>query len=199
MSKVTPALASNKAHQFGLHSELKSRVWLIIASLFFFLGLSLSYSFDIALNWRYYGFQYAPSAPRIVVSLLVLVLFSASAKGRGDATSFYQGFAILALLCPASAYYSLGGASDAYFFNLLVGLLAMFLTSRMRLRRPVYKKLSKQSILALMLSITFVSIVLMVAYGGLRYFNLNIMDVYIYRRSAAEWTCHVLVPLQVLV
>ena len=35
-------------------------MWLIGAASLFYLALALSYMFDIAVNWSYYGFGYDP-------------------------------------------------------------------------------------------------------------------------------------------
>ncbi|MEL7178445.1 MAG: hypothetical protein AAFN63_01320 [Pseudomonadota bacterium] len=183
---MTIALQSRTDTRTGLNAYLKRRVLLILATFSFSAALAMSYSWDIALNWRYYGFGYVISTPRLIFSLLTVFFFAVFTRAGNGAAAFYQILSIFILLCPAAVYYSFGGATDTYFGTIILGLFAMFLTSHLSFKRPTFSRLSKRSVLALMLSLTVFSILAMVALGGLRYFNLNLLDVYLFRRSAAE-------------
>jgi len=161
-------------------------MWLIGAASLFYLALALSYMFDIAVNWSYYGFGYDPNPMRIALGFLTLMAFAILTRASNDVVSFYQGFIVLAALCPAAIIFGLGGASAEYFLAVTMGTLGLFIFSRLNFKRFVLARLSRHSFIILLAFLTSICILTIIAYGGLRYFNLNPWAVYLYRTSAAE-------------
>ena len=175
-------LFSNRAKFIAISGKLS----IFVSGLIFFLSLSVVYYFDIQKYWEYYGFNFDFSYPKFLISIVTLILFSLLVKTKNNVASFFYQFIYLAYLCPALVMFYLGGASVKFFAISCTGIFILIVTSWLRFRRPVLASLSKVSFLGIMLTLTLITVLSIAAFGGWRYFNLNIFRVYEFRSSAAN-------------
>ena len=165
---------------------LRAKLLLCFCSLFFFSSLIVLYTLDISRNWYYMGFDLDADIKRIPLSALVILWFCILSRDRSDLTSFFQGFLIFIVLCPASVLFCMAGRTLDYYFVVISGCAAVFLTSSLPVPRVVSARLSGNQFAIALVFVATLVLITIAAFGGLRDFNLNILRVYEFRQSAAD-------------
>lgn len=179
------------SHQTGISQQAMSRlilrqIWLISAVTVLIVSLSLSYIYDIAVHWGYYGFDLDISPLRFMLSFPTVLIFCLFTKMSDDAAAFFCGLTIMTILCPMVVIYSFGGAPDSYFISTTLGYALIESFSRLKFKRPVLMQISRKSFVASLMLMVIFCILAMIAFGGMRYFSINIFNVYLYRSSAED-------------
>lgn len=178
-------IVTNSISLTNSHSQLNERLGILATAIVFYLVLSLSYSIDISKNWGYMGFSFEPNLMRIFISLLLLLALSVLLRVKEDTASFVQLFIFLSYICPSLVYFSFGGSFTAPVFLLCSGFVIFLYLGGIRIRRPKFSSVSKKSFLLIMMSMSAIAILSLIAFGGLRYFSLDPLRVYEFRRDAA--------------
>lgn len=154
------------------------RIRLVSAVAFLFASLCFSYITEISRNWHYLGFNLEPNGTKLLISICTLSIFGLSVRLNNDLTTFYKCLCLLLVLCPASVLFYLGDFSYLYYFNCVAGLTIVFLVSNLSINRIYILVVSPKLLLIIMAIGTSVGITAIIAYGGLAYFNLDLLDVY---------------------
>jgi len=165
---------------------LNERLVILGTALVFFTSLSISYLTDISKYWGYMGFSYDPDLMRLSISLVFLSALSFILRAKGDTISFIHLFVYLTYICPSLVYFSFGGAPILFIVILCSGFIIIILFGKLRLQRPKFASISERGFLFLMIFISALTVILIIGFGGLRYFNLDPLRVYEFRRVAAS-------------
>lgn len=167
--------------------SMNSRVAFIFWAILFKISLEASYWFFVSPVYGYMGFAWMPDALKYFESwVLYLVLIVSSPKKLDRASDLFLAIILFNIITPVLGLYSLADKNRSYVYILLFGFLLIFLFRRGRLiRLPTLKKghvIAKGIIISFVIGISAWFLVS----GGVRFFNLDLVKVYEYRRMAEE-------------
>lgn len=149
--------------------------------------IDASYVGFVSDIYDYSGFSLNPSVTKYIESwlLYIAIVLALPYKFRRP-SDFYVNLTGFIFIAPLLSYYGLSGQNRLHLYSVLLGFLVILAFRRGRQLRLPYFKGSLVWIAALTLVGALVVSGWMVASGGLVFFNLNLMNVYEYRRDAGE-------------
>lgn len=153
------------------------------------LALEAGYVWFVSPNFAYAGFTWAPDPFKYIESWLIFALLLALAPVRIERPSDYMVTTLIAgMLLPVLSFYAL---TDQPREHLYIILLGYFLILMFRKGQPIALPLVKNGVqlaLGIAAVIAVVVSVWMVASGGIRFFNLDLTQVYEFRRDSGALT-----------
>ncbi len=184
LDKIFPIVIEDREdHRLHVMSQ-----WLImmIAYLMIYVLFVYGYYYYISNVWRYYGFYWYPDSSRflesIVAILLVVFFLPKSYKKPSDIllhTQFF--FPILPML----VLYGAMDLSRFFTFYIVALFIAIIILSRIRLFNSATGfSVSYGFLQQISLAWVIATILLIVAFGGMAYFNFDLSLVYETRRAA---------------
>lgn len=167
------------------HFERKS-VFLIFGVIFW-VSLELGYRLFVSPLYAYAGFLLDPDWIKYCEGWLVyLVLVSCAPAYLSRPSDFFINILLFGLMAPLLVFYGLADQSREHLYTVVLGYGLVDVFRRgLTLRIPVLKEGRLLAITAVVFGVTFVSVWLVWS-GGLQFFNLDLTEVYDYRRSVGE-------------
>lgn len=151
----------------------------------FVLMLTGIYALNISVNWSYLGFTPLGSTPAIFTAAIICCLYSLVLSGNRDLRNLTYIMMHYVFFVPSMIVSTTEGANDYYFFLLILSYTLILIASRVPIRLLRFFYMKKKQYFYLVLFAMIASVLMLVAYGGLQRFNLNIFSVYDFRRSSA--------------
>lgn len=164
--------------------RLESREMFVMCGLLLWLALDVGYRFYVVPAQGYSGFSLHLSWVKYIEGLVIYVLFLVTAPRRLSRPSdYYINFLLFGLIAPLLIYYGLSDQSRVHLYIVLFGYVIIdFIRRGALVQFPLLKEGPWIAYVGLTAGALFVS-VWMVVSGGVAFFNLNLTDVYEYRRS----------------
>lgn len=162
---------------------------LILLLLYFLAYFLLSFSFKnyIVPVWGYQGFLWNPNANKIAESIVILVYLVAISPSKPTKPSdlLVHLFLLMPVL-PMLVIYGLENLDRNYMYLVVLGVTTMQLVRAIPFRGSTWRAtLSEKELMIFCLFITAMVIIGIIGISGFRYFNLNMLKVYDFRRDAA--------------
>ena len=156
----------------------------ILLSLFYACTLLWIYEFEILKWWGYFGFEgnitFVTWILCVVGSAVLALILPVQFNTRAlILTLIHYAYFLPSLIILITNNYPI-----EYPLNLCLLILIIHLLSRTN-SRGLLLSIRPTQYLYLLVALVLFAILLQIAYGGLRYFNLNLEKVYQFRRSAA--------------
>jgi len=164
---------------------MRGRLFQIGMALIYASVLLVTYVFNISQNWSYMGFQQIGSVWPVVASLFLSSTFAAFIPVAIDTRSFLLTVLHYTFFIPSFLILASIGLDFEYLFALVICFFFVFSTSSLPLRTLGVTRLTRKAFFAVVGILLTLSVALMAAYGGLGSFNLNIFEVYEFRREAS--------------
>ncbi|MEP3225142.1 MAG: hypothetical protein ABJO01_04145 [Parasphingorhabdus sp.] len=144
------------------------------------------YLIDIVPTWGYYGFVGAVDLWKVLLSICFFIFWAIAFRPKPIVSDMVILFGTFLYILPSFVMYSVGGGTN-FAQMLVVGSISLVLIiSRARVTRPKMDPISQPTMFGIILVFTIVSMGAQVAYGGLKTFNLNLLEVYNFRAEAAS-------------
>ena len=183
-----------------------------------YLVLLYGYYVYLVPVWGYYGFLWRPNWGKVVEALIWVVIISWSLPiSFCRPSEFYLHFQVLVPVLPMLVIYGAMGQPRTYIYAVIFSFYVMFLV--VKLSQCVVKsiqfkpicapKIKRKELQLLLLLIGYLVVVSIFLQGGMRYFNLSLDKVYVYRSAASSnlpifygyinsWTSKVIFPFAFL-
>lgn len=163
----------------------RSRITFILSILILHICLDLSYYFVIAPNFSYAGFNLNPDLLKFIESVFLTVLIAAILPWRIKKPSdFLINLLFMFPVLPTLSFYWLGSAERVYTYMLVVSFIIISIIIRIV---PIVKLSRLKGGKRIGLAVSFIGVVVVLVFllyrGGLRFFNLSILNVYSFRRE----------------
>jgi hypothetical protein len=138
--------------------------------------------------YDYMNFDWNPNLLRIVESIFIIIIISALLPSNVSRPSDF--FIHLHFLFPILPMIMLYGAENQprefLYFVVLCFIVVVQILKNVKLRPVRAANIYAPTLSKYLLIISWMTIAIIVALGGMRYFNLSLFDVYKYRTAAAE-------------
>jgi len=169
--------------------RLESKTFLICAFILMRLALEAGYIWLVSPIFSHAGFAWAPDLLKYIESWILFGLLLALAPVRIQKPSDYMVTILIAgLLLPVLSFYALAGQTREHLYIILLGYGMILLFRRgQALDLPLVKN-GMQFALGISIVMVMIVSVWMVVSGGIRYFNLDLTQVYEFRHESEELT-----------
>lgn len=162
-----------------------SRITFILSIIILHVSLDLSYYFVIAPHYAYMGFTLNPDILKLVESIFFTVLIAAILPWRIKKPSdFLINFLFMFPVLPTLSLYWLRSDNRVYTYMLVVSFIIINIIIKIA---PIVKLSRLKAGKQIGLAVSFIGVVIVLAFllyrGGLRFFNLNLLNVYSFRRE----------------
>lgn len=164
----------------------RERLYIFLLYQVVFVLLGISYCIYISEIWRYENFDLEVNLLKIAISSAILILYSLSFKMHHDSRVIFNNIVICLKLIPSLVLFSFAGFSYYFILLICISVGVVFFVSGIPLARFRLLKIKGSGTLWLMAIAATVVTVSYGVFGGFQYFNLDIRDVYEFRRDAAE-------------
>lgn len=157
----------------------------VVFGILFYFGLFFIYIFDISNNWNYYGFVIDVNINKLILGLFLSVCAIIFIGEKTDTRNILLLSIVLLFYIPSTIIFSAMNAGYKYLFLVSMSIAIIVAISAIPIKRIVILRLSITNltiIITICISLVVISIVLQ---GGLSTFNLNLLDIYYFRREAA--------------
>lgn len=189
MQKISRNNSNNFLKQKVSSISARDRVLGIAAISIYFISLSAAYIYTVSTVFYYRSYYYELNYINAAIGLITSIILSIAlpmSKERIFSTIFCQ-LMLLLVIVPMAVL--IGFAGKSVFFFLLSAFaiaLAGVLSNLFKFSASRQKGLDDLVIGYILSSAIFITIILVIFYGGLSYFNLDITKVYEYRDDAAD-------------
>ncbi len=166
--------------------NLTNGSFLFFGTLVYFLLLFWVDLRFITTHYEYSGFVNSFEIIKFILSLFTILLFSLLLKTNSKSYSayFYKCIIMFLVLVPSLVHFSVTGGYYFYFVTVLA-CFVVFLVLYLKLPSLHLFSFNSRQLVKLLTMLVVLFIVSIVLMGGWRYFNLDLLKVYEYRRSAA--------------
>ena len=186
-----------KSNTFSNQREvwLRYKFLMIVGYVGGYLVLLYGYYVYLAPVWGYYGFLWRPDWGKVVEALIWVVIISWSLPiSFCRPSEFYLHFQVLVPILPMLVIYGAMGQSRAYIYAvifsfyvmLLVVKLSRWLVKLIQFKPICVPKIKQKELQLLLLFIGYSIVISILLQGGVRYFNLSLAKVYVYRSAASS-------------
>ncbi|HAR51373.1 hypothetical protein [Roseovarius nubinhibens] len=152
----------------------------------YFSALLFVYVQEVVVHYQYMGFPSDFGAVQLVVSVFTLFSAAILLSFRVSVQNFLFYFAVYLHFVPFLVLFTMGSLGGwTHYIVIVAGYFILWVTMRMEVPRIVLGPLAAKSILQICLGLVIFAILSIVAFGGWRLFNLNLFDVYEFRREAS--------------
>jgi len=178
-----------------LYKYIKTSYWgvdnnkalILMLYLLGFLFLSVFYEHYIVPKWSYYGFPWNPSVQRITLASLGLAVLVILVPARPKLPSdFFLHIHLLFPVLPMLVVYGLGNTNGVYTAFVVISFLVLIYARLVPVALPKIRGYSPAKIMRGCLLFTWFCIIAIFAFGGYKYINFDLFEVYDYRRQAAS-------------
>ena len=162
-----------------------SRLVFVLCILLLWISLDLSYYFVISPIYAYSGYTFNPDIHKLIESLFItlFIAFILPWKIRKP-SDFMVNILFTMPVLPTLSLYWLRGENRLYTYMLIISFIVIRVVAK---TTPVIKlsRIKRGIKLGWVISLIFTIIILgyLIYRGGLRYFNLNLLKVYDFRRE----------------
>lgn len=161
-------------------------LYTLTGGLWLFL-LGISYIYFVYPIFSYAGYNLNIRAEKFLVVLSIYIPILLTNPKRLDKPSdFYVNFLTFAFYAPICIYYPLNDQPTEAFLLLSSSIAIITLLTRGLTLRILYIKTSKTICITVITAFVVLISILMLKNGGLKYFNLNLTKVYIFREDAGD-------------
>ena len=163
----------------------RNRITFIIFIIILHLSLDLSYYFVISPQYAYEGFTLNPDMLKLVESVFFTVLIASILPWKLKKPSdFLINFLFMFPVLPTLSLYWLRGDSRVYTYMLIASFILINTIIRIT---PIIKLSRLKGGKQIALIASFIGVLIVFVFllrsGGLRFFNLNLLNVYNFRRE----------------
>ncbi|WP_439686862.1 hypothetical protein MNJPNG_18830 [Cupriavidus oxalaticus] len=164
-----------------------SKLCLVGLYVLYFVALQVVYQQWFASAYAYFGYVDNFGWPEFMVALPMLVVLVLATRNDETPSSIFLHLAIGFILVPSLVVYAGQSASDEFLLLTFGAFLILIASARLlRLRRIVFPRVPRNTMLLLSFYISFLTILGIVAYEGLQFLNFDFARVYDIRREAEE-------------
>lgn len=152
-----------------------------------FLLLWLGYAIFIVPVYGYAGFNWSPNILKLYESILLLIFFGLYLPAKVKRPSDF--FIHMHFLFPIITMLVLYAAADyprLYIYMVVISFLTVCFVRKIKIPFRIKGIISSRKLIYIFFILSFAFIVSIILLGGLRYFNLNIWEVYEYRSVSAS-------------
>lgn len=151
-----------------------------------YIFILVLYEIYLSRYWDYMGFVSHPNGMKIALAMGIIACFSLATPTSADARSFFLNFALTIHLLPLLAIYAYADKPNEYVLVISFAYAVVYIVSAVDFPRLELFKIGSSLYMWASLILTILFILSIVAYGGLRFFNLDLSLVYEFRRDAAD-------------
>ncbi|WP_163575254.1 hypothetical protein [Halomonas faecis] len=170
-----------------LASKLERRSWFFAAGFLLWVSLDFGYRFFVSKNYDYAGFaaeiSYAKYLEGVLIYLLVLFFSPNLLKVPSD---YFVAFLVFGLICPLLVFYGLANQEREHLYIVLFGFFIVNFVRKGRIVKLFVLREGYWLAVSGVLLLTFLISLWFFVSGGVRYFNLDLTQVYEFRRGAGE-------------
>lgn len=167
-----------------MSTMLKPAFFHVFPSLLFALGLAIIYHYEISRVWAYWGFEPYRSFTSIAISFVLIFITSTFIPATTDTRGIALALIYYIFFIPS--FLSL--ATFSFKIDYLIAICASFIIivgmSAIKFKPFRLRVLKDNDFLAVNMVMLISVILLLIIFGGLNSFNLNIFSVYEFRREA---------------
>lgn len=157
----------------------------IFILILYFCVLSVFYVFYLSTNFGYAGFSLEVDFIAAGYALCSLILFCLLLN-ESSIVGLYHCAILVLVATPSAVIFSFGAGSGEFYGVTLLCCAIVIVISRYQIFSVIrFGSFESDNILSLFMVIIFAYLFGIIAQGGFSYFNLNIYDVYLYRRASS--------------
>jgi len=166
-------------------TKTKSKILFLYVAAYALLWFG--YARFIVPIYGYMGFEWTPNMVKVFESIVVLVLFALSLPSTVKRPSdFFIHVHFLLPVVPMLVLYSASDLPRAYMYFVILAFAVVCLARKFKLPKIKGDMIPINRMIWGLLIIVAIYIISVILYGGLRYFNLNLLKVYEFRNVAAQ-------------
>lgn len=161
---------------------------IIFLYLITFIFILWGYYKYIVPNYGYTGFKWCPNQDKIIESVVILLIVVCFLPCKFKKISdLLLHIHFLFPVLPMLVLYGVSDQPSIYFYaSVIAFLLLIFFTKIIRLT-PIYiVKISPLLLLQILVALSWLTVISIILFGGLRYLNFNLSKVYEVRSNAAS-------------
>lgn len=159
---------------------------LVLLYLVAFGLLAMLYAYYIVPVWNYARFELEPNGFKLAAALCAISMFSLATPTESGARSFFLNLFLTIYLLPSMVLYAYGGHATAAAVIIWTALAIVYAVSAIRLPRLTTFRIGTRSTMWILALAAVGLISAFHVLGGFRNFNLNLAEIYDFRREAAE-------------
>ncbi|WP_435927060.1 hypothetical protein [Dryocola sp. BD613] len=166
--------------------KVSCKISIFPLTLLYFVLLLFLYESFVSPLFSYMGFISDFSWERTLIACIFIILYFFLSKVEG-VVGFYHQVIMALLLIPSLVLYSVGVATTLFFFVTIVSIFIVFIiSSKVKLASFKLFTLNRHQLLWFLFLIALFTIFSYVYFIGMSGFNLNILKVYEFRKSAGD-------------
>lgn len=171
----------------GTTRSVPSTIAVIFGYPLAFVAFAYTFRTFLAEEYAYQNYLYVSDPFRYQVSLVVVIVTSLFlAARRANAAGILLHVHFVLPILPMIVLYAVGGTNQYYFACSMAAFALLYAVSAIPISGSTHGILSARALMYLMLALALAYVALIIAFGGLRFFNLDLYQVYDFRRDAAD-------------
>lgn len=141
---------------------------------------------EIVPSWSYMNYRGEFSGPGLAFAVCASAILGLSVPHGKNARAMIVACLNYMFFVPSAVYMSFSGVTVNYSIAFFFCFLGIYYISRIRVPIFIISHMEQKGAIFVTVSLIFLSLLAQSYFGGLRYFNLNIMRVYEFRGMSAD-------------